>query len=154
MNGSGPPVRLFRQPDAQHRAGGGLLCSRSQRSRVDDGGGAPYDEVARINGLLHLACLAHARRNFVEAEAVLPEGKRYATQPSARFIILIGELFAIEARAKDINEVERHDMRQQQSQPVMARIEALLIENLHAVLPQSRPRAFICDCAKRYYLRR
>jgi hypothetical protein len=69
---------------------------------------------------------------------VLPKDKRNASQLSTRFIGLIGELFAVEARAKDMTEADRYGLRQQESQPVIARIEALLVENLHAVLPQGK----------------
>jgi transposase len=58
--------------------------------------------------------------------------------PKTNRLPLIGELFGIEARAKDMTEAARYGLRQQESLPVLTRIEALLIENLHAVLPQGK----------------
>jgi transposase len=139
MNGTGPPVRLFSYSPTRSTAQAADLYAGVRKGAVlMTDGYAPYDEVARVNGLVHLACWVHARRYFVEAEAVLPKDKRDASHLSTRFIALIGELFAVEARAKDMTEAERYDLRQGESQPVLARIEALLIENLHAVLPQGK----------------
>ena len=60
-------------------------------------------------------------------------------QLAARFIALIGELYHVEAQARrdgvDIAELGRR--RQQQSVPALADIEALLLANVHAVLPKS-----------------
>jgi transposase len=139
MNGTGPPVRLFSYSPTRGTAQAADLYAgvRPGAALMTDGY-APYDEVARVNGLVHLACWVHARRYFVEAEAVLPKDKRNASQLSTRFIGLIGELFAVEARAKDMTEADRYGLRQQESQPVIARIEALLVENLQAVLPQGK----------------
>jgi hypothetical protein len=139
MNGTGPPVRLFSYSPTRSTAQAADLYAgvRKGAALITDGY-APYDEVARVNGLVHLACWVHVRRYFVEVEAVLPKDKRDASHLSTRFIALIGELFATEARAKDMTEADRHDLRQQHSRPVIARVEALLIENLHAVLPQGK----------------
>jgi transposase len=139
MNGTGPPVRLFSySPTRSTAQAADLYAGVRKGTALMTDGYAPYDEVARVNGLVHLACWVHARRYFVEAEAMLPKDKRHASHLSTRFIALIGELFAVEARAKDMTDTERHSLRQQQSQQVLARIETLLIENLHAVLPQGK----------------
>src|SRR5438128_9007072 len=41
-------------------------------------GYAPYGSVARAYALVHLGCLAHARRGFIEAEAAIPKAVRPA----------------------------------------------------------------------------
>jgi hypothetical protein len=82
---------------------------------------------------------ARARRRFVEAEAALPKAARTPKQPATQFIAAIGELYAIEKRATESNATveQRTALRQQHSRAVLARIEALLLEHLHAVLPGS-----------------
>lgn len=57
----------------------------------------------------------------------------------ARFIELIAKLYQVEALAKEAgaNADERRRRRQQDAVPVLGDIEALLLANLHAVLPAS-----------------
>ena len=97
----------------------------------------PYDGVARHYGLVHLACWAHARRRFVEALAVLPKERRTSTQPAAQFIAAIAELYAVEARSRDLPSVERQSLRDLHSRPLLARIAVLAQTHQHAVLPAS-----------------
>jgi transposase len=68
---------------------------------------------------------------------VLPKEKRAGSLPG-QFIALIGELFAIDARAKEMDDDARYEVRQRESRPVLARLEALLLANVHAVLPQGK----------------
>lgn len=84
-----------------------------------------------------LSSWAHARRYFVEAEAALPKAARGPEQHATQFIAAIGELYAIESRAKELSLERRGPLRQAQSRPVLARIEALLLQYLHAVTPGS-----------------
>ena len=59
-----------------------------------------YNAIAAVNGLTHLGCWAHARRYFIEAEAVIPKAACGPEQPATQFIAAIGELYAIEQEAK------------------------------------------------------
>lgn len=67
----------------------------------------------------------------------MPKDKRGPEQLPARFIALIGKLYYVEAQARrdevDLTELGRR--RREHSVPVLAEIEALLLTNLHAVLP-------------------
>ncbi|WP_420480839.1 IS66 family transposase [Burkholderia latens] len=138
MNGTGPPVRLFGYSPTRGTAQAAELYAGVRPGAVlMTDGYAPYDEIARVNQLVHLGCWAHARRYFVEAEAVLPKEKRAGSLPG-QFVALIGELFAIEARAKDATDAARYDLRQRDSRPVLVRIGVLLLDNVHAVLPQGK----------------
>jgi len=83
------------------------------------------------------ASWAHTRRYFVEAEAALPKAARGPEQPATQFIAAIGELYAIESRAKELSPELRGQRRLEQSRPVLARIEALLLQYLQAVTPGS-----------------
>lgn len=87
--------------------------------------------------MIHLGCWAHARRYFVEAEAVIPKSARGADQPAAQFIAAIGQLYAIEAQAKTLASLQRGQLRNEQSRPVLMKIEAMLLQHLHAVTPNS-----------------
>jgi transposase len=137
MNGSGPPVRLFTYGPARSTAQAMALYAGSQPGAVlMTDGYAPYDAVAERYGLVHLGCWAHARRYLVEAEQALPKPQR-ADHPVAAFIERIGKLFAVEASAKAMTPEQRQQVRAAQSRPILAEIEALLLQHLHSVLPQS-----------------
>ena len=96
-----------------------------------------YGGVAEANGLTHLACWAHCRRYFVEAEGVIPKTARTPEQPATQFIAAIGALYAVESKAKDKSAAERQRLRDELSRPILARIETMLLKHLHAVIPGS-----------------
>jgi len=98
-----------------------------------------YDAVAQSNGLVHLGCWTHCRRYFHDALQALPKDKRGPDQLAARFIALIGRLYHVEAQARrdEVNAEELGRRRQRDSVPVLANIEALLLANVHVVLPKS-----------------
>lgn len=137
MNGSGPPVRLFTYSPTRNTAQAAALYagSRPNAALMTDGY-APYDAVAERYGLVHLGCWAHARRYLIEADEALPKAQR-AGHPVAECIERIGKLFAVEAQAKDMTPDQRQQIRAAQSQPVLAELQTLLMQNLHHVLPQS-----------------
>lgn len=135
MNGTGPPVILFgysptkSAEQAQRRyAGikpGAVLMSDGYET---------YNAIADTYGLVHLGCWVHARRYFVDAEKAAPKG---SDSSATQFLDLIGKLFAIEAKTAAMTPEHRKKARHEHSKPVLERIEALLLEHLHAVLPQS-----------------
>lgn len=138
MNGAGPPVRLFGYAPGRGGAQAADLYTGIRRGTVlMSDGYEVYNTLAATHGLVHLGCWAHARRYFVEAEATLPKQARSPEQPATQFIAAIGELYAVEARAKDKPFDERSKLRQEGSRPVLDRIEAMLQRHLHAVAPGS-----------------
>jgi len=138
MTGSGPPIRLF-----SYAPGRGGQQAQSLYEGIKPGavlmsdGYEVYNAIAATHGAVHLGCWAHARRYFVEAEAAIPKAARSAEQPATQIIAAIGQLYAVEAKAKDLNAEQRRQRRQEQSRPVLANIEALLIQHLQAVTPGS-----------------
>ena len=163
-DGTGPPIRLFAySPSRSTQAamtlyegmrGGGVLMSD---------GYEPYAAIAEKHRLVHLGCWAHCRRYFHEALQALPKDKRGPDQLPARFIELIGKLYHVEAEARraqlDVQAV--HSRRQDESVPLLEKIEELALQHLHSVLPGSTPcrccsaRASICSstgalCSRRW----
>jgi transposase len=138
MSGCGPPVRLFTYNPSRSAKIALDLYAGVRGALMSDGYEA-YGSVAAANVLTHLACWAHVRRRFVEAEAVLPKAARTAEQPATQFIALIAALYACEAQANALKAdiAERQRLRQAHSVPVLKQIEALLLAHLHSVLPQS-----------------
>lgn len=135
MNGSGPPVRLFGYAPGRGKQHGENLWAGLRRGAVFmTDGYEPYNAIACAHELVHLGCWAHARRYFVEAEAVLPKQVRGPHQPSTRFIGLIGKLYAAEARAEG-KAYRRARLRRRYSCAVLAQIKALLDEYLATTAP-------------------
>jgi transposase len=81
-------------------------------------------------GILEVACWAHARRKFFEARSNAP---REANQ----VLEWIRQLYDIEDRARDFAPAERQLLRQQESVPILDRIEKYLDELRGKVLPKS-----------------
>jgi transposase len=138
MTGSGPPIRLFSYTPGRSGEHAKILYEgiRSGVALMSDGYEV-YNAIATAHGAVHLGCWAHARRYFVEAEAVLPTAARGPEQLVTQFITAIGGLYAIEAKAKELSPEQRGQQRQQLSQPILAKIEKLLLQHLHTVTPGS-----------------
>lgn len=139
-DGTGPPIRLFAySPSRSTKAAMELYAGIRPGAVLMTDGYEVYDTVAATHQLVHLACWTHCRRYFFEALQGLPKDQRGPNQLAARFIALIGQLYHVEAQAKrdgvDTDELKRR--RQQDSVPVLADIEALLLAHLHGVLPKS-----------------
>ena len=93
-----------------------------------------YNAVAASPGVVHLACWAHARRRFIEAQRAQTKGK---TGKADVAIGLIGKLYAIERRiAKDEASVRQH-AREHDSRPVLAELRSWLDKALPDVPPKS-----------------
>ena len=138
MNGTGPPVRLFGY--APGRGGGQasqLYAGIRPGAALMTDGYEVYNGIAQTNALVHLGCWAHVRRYFVEAEAVLPKDARNPAQPATQFIAAIGELYAVEKQADRMSVTERGRIRAEQSRPILAKIEDMLLRHLHSVTPGS-----------------
>jgi transposase len=140
FDGTGPPIRLFAYEASRSTEAAQRLYTGIAKGTVlmSDGYDA-YDRLAHSNELLHLACWAHARRGFVEAEAALPKEARSPEQPATQFIDTIRELYKIEQRACEhqLDHAQHTELRQQESRPLLEQIEALLLKHLHSVLPNS-----------------
>jgi transposase len=139
-DGTGPPIRLFAySPSRSTKTALELYAGIRPGAVLMTDGYEVYDAIADQHKLVHLGCWTHCRRYFHEALQALPKDKRGPEQLPARFIDLIGRLYKVEAQARrdevDVRELGRR--RQEHSVPVLADIEALLLANLHAVLPKS-----------------
>lgn len=93
-----------------------------------------YNELVRTEGIAHLACMAHARRKFVEAARVQPKGKRGRADEA---VALIGKLYGIERDHKDATIDARLLARQQFSVPALATLHAWMEKTRPLITPQS-----------------
>lgn len=89
-----------------------------------------YDGIYAGGHVTEVACWAHARRKFYDAQDS-------DAQRAAEMLALVAELYAVEREAKDLNDDARLALRQQWSVPVLARIKAWLDAEGGVVLPRS-----------------
>jgi transposase len=140
VDGTGPPIRLFAYTASRSTAAAQILYAGMRPGAVlMTDGYAVYDQIASAHQLVHLGCWAHCRRDFNDALQALPKNARTAEQLAAQFMALIGQLYAVEAKARErgLGPKDLLEQRQLHSVPVLQKIEALLLANLHAVLPGS-----------------
>ena len=136
VQASGPPdkkVVLFdytssRAQDVPLR----LLDSYRGYVMTDDYAG--YNAFALQPGVERLACMAHARRKFVDAQKVQPKGK---TGRADIALTMINKLYSIERESKDASDEQRFIARQEKSLPILAQLKSWLAKTQSQVTPQS-----------------
>jgi len=94
-----------------------------------------YNAVVVNNKLMHVGCMAHARRKF--DEAVKAQGKKKKEGKAYRGLALIRKLYRVEKQARKLDPEDRHARRQQQASPVLDELRAWLDESLPQVPPTS-----------------
>ena len=93
---------------------------------------AGYDELFRASGggIVEVACWAHARRKFVEAEKTCPQ---LAHEAVAR----IKQLYAVEHEAKALDAPARAAVRQQNATPLLDAFKEWLDREKRRALPRT-----------------
>ena len=90
---------------------------------------AGYDALYQTGRVIEIGCWAHARRRFVEAFMIDPS--------AALMIALIQQLYQIERDAIDLDPESRRKVRQEQTVPLLAKIDAERQALVGTVLPKS-----------------
>jgi transposase len=89
-----------------------------------------YDGLFVPGGAVEVACWAHARRKFIDAEPTDPELSKAAVDR-------IRLLFQIEETASDLADDERQALRQEKARPLIDEFEAWVDQVEMQVLPKS-----------------
>lgn len=89
-----------------------------------------YDGIYHSERVTEVACWAHARRKFYDAQ---DSDERRAAQ----MLTMIAELYAVEREGKDADDDARLALRQERSVRMLARIKAWLDTEDEVVLPRS-----------------
>lgn len=94
-----------------------------------------YNAIGRRQGIELLACMVHARRQFIEAQQAQSKDKGgHADQAIAFF----AELYHIEKQLKEASIQQRYEGRQAHSVPVLQRLRAWLDATRPIITPKSR----------------
>ena len=139
-DGTGPPIRLFAYaPSRGTEASLRLYAGAREGGVLMTDGYEPYNQVAKTNKLMHLACWAHCRRYFFDAVQALPKDKRGPQQLAGQFMDLIGKLYHVESQARQegLDADALRLRRQAHSAPILKKIESMVLANLHAVAPKT-----------------
>ena len=113
----------------------GKLARSVLRGR-DDGNVVPlpdYNAAVAENGLIHVGCMAHARRKF--HDAVKAQGKNRTHGKAHRGLTLIRKLYRVEKQARKLTPEKRYAQRQLHAKPILDEIKTWL----EIVLPQVPP---------------
>ena len=89
-----------------------------------------YDGVFHTQNVTEVACWAHARRKFYDAQ---DSDEERTTQ----MLALIGQLYQIERESKELTGALRLAVRQERSVPILAKIKTWLDTEQEIVLPRS-----------------
>lgn len=137
-DGTGPPIRLYTYTTGRGaQAGAGIWAGIREGAVLMSDGYEVYNEIAHTQRLTHLACWAHCRRYWMEAWQALPKAARTREQPATRALELIAKLYEVEKRAKELMPEQRQMLPKSESVSVLAKLEELVQQHQHAVLPQS-----------------
>jgi transposase len=129
----GQPVVLF-DYDPSRSAQVPVRLLHDYRGFLMTDGYDGYNQLARTDGIEHMACWAHVRRRFVEAVTVQPTGRRGLADEA---VALIGKLYGVERDCKEASDAERLLARQEHSVPALAALRAWLDKTLPGVTPKS-----------------
>jgi len=94
-----------------------------------------YNQVVAVGGLLHVGCMAHARRKF--SEAVKAQGKNKKAGKAQHALALIQKLYRVEKQAKQLSSEERFEYRQQHAKPILDKLRRWVDDSLPQVPPGS-----------------
>ena len=95
---------------------------------------AGYNALALQPGVERLACMAHVRRKFVDAQKVQPKGKVGRADGA---LTMINKLYGIERELKDVSDEQRFFGRREKSLPVLAQLKSWLEKTQQHVTSQS-----------------
>jgi transposase len=123
---------LFDYQPTRGAKGAEKLLQHFQGYLQTDGYGV-YDKIGQRAGVIHLACMAHARREFDRAL-----GNDKARAQTA--LIYIQALYQVEqqAREQELSPQQRKELRLEQSLPVLNAFGQWISEQVKQVLPRSQ----------------
>jgi transposase len=90
-----------------------------------------YKTLARHSAMTQLTCWAHARRKFMDAQ----KAQKNKTGKAQMALNFIQKLYAIEGQIKHKTVEERYQTRQQQSKPMIEKLETWLMKSIEQVPP-------------------
>jgi len=96
-----------------------------------------YNAVVSANDLIHVGCMAHARRKFSEAVKAQSKhkSKNKMCSKAHRGLALIQKLYRVEKQARTLTPEDRYGHRQRHARPILDEVRAWLDDALPQVPP-------------------
>ena len=118
------------QPGRNREGPQSILANYNGYLQTD--GYSGYDQIGARKGIVHLACMAHARRKFIEAQDHDKPRAEHALQ-------LFGQLYAIEARIRNLQlqPADILQLRQNEAVPILQQLRQWMTETYSQVRPSS-----------------
>ena len=127
------PACVFQYSDNRNQRVPLELLSHDNTALMLDGYDG-YQKACDDYGIKRLGCWAHARRKFKEAQDVQPKGKIGKADQGLAFI---QKLYAIEKTIKEEPPNKRHQVRQNEAKPILAKLKDWLDKSLLTVPPKT-----------------
>ena len=96
-----------------------------------------YTGYNNMPGIINIGCLAHARRNFVEALEAMPPKKDDKMTTAEEGLSFINKLYEIEKTIAGATAEERYKVRTEKSRPVFEDFKAWIKYQSSRVIPKS-----------------
>ncbi len=128
------PVVLFHY-DPGRGAGVARRLLEGFKGYLQTDGYDGYNAVVASNNLIHVGCMAHARRRF--HDAVKAQGRNKKRGKAHRGLRLIQKLYGIEKQAQNLTPEKRQAYRDRHARPILDEMRAWLDQSLPQVPPTS-----------------
>lgn len=122
------PYNIFDFTLSRSRDGPATFLKNYNQVLLADAYGG-YEGICIQKDIIQAGCWSHARRKFVEAQSLAPP-------IAAEALGLIGSLFALEQRTKDLSCAQRLQLRQAHALPVLSQLHERLLAWKQQLLPK------------------
>jgi len=137
----GPPGQPVIQFDyaATRAASVPMRLLEDYKGFLQSDGYAGYVAPGRRDGMVHVGCLDHARRKFVDAVKAQHAIAGHERGLAPQALLIIRKLYALEKLARDakMSAEQRHKLRQEKAKPIWDELRVWLDKTHGAVPPQS-----------------
>ncbi len=135
---------FFDYRDGKSREGP-LLLLKEFKGYLQTDGFTVYEYIAKRKEIIHLNCMAHARRGFDKAKDYDREKAEYALD-------MFQKLYAIEqeAREKNLSPEERYNFRLEKALPILNELGKWMVETYKTSLPKSPIGKAVAYCIPRW----
>ncbi len=102
---------------------------------IQTDGYSGYQAIGESNGVIHVGCMAHIRRKFMDVQKANPKKVMHGT--AKEILDLIGLLYKVEHNIKELSPEEKVQKRRELAVPILGSIRAILDERVDQVPPKS-----------------
>jgi hypothetical protein len=102
---------------------------------IQTDGYAGYQALGESKDIIHVGCMAHIRRKFVDVQKATSKKVMHGT--AKEILDLIGLLYKVEHNIKELSPKEKIKMRREQAVPILEAIRTILDDRIEHVPPKS-----------------